>query len=477
MRPSRWADTACMTLLAGAAYLLLLQKAIHHVDANAMVRALALPDYILGYAHFGYRAITELVYALSGPEQPIHGTLQALSAIGAALAVGASHRAALAGGLGRAQAILAAGGAGTVLSWVHFATVLEIHAVFLLPASCTWWALARFCQVPGFGRITLVGVASALATAIHYSGILLPLLGLLGLWVADVPRRFGVRRTLLAWGLWCVVHIALFWGLHDLVFAFSGMVSDQATAGFLRDRFATFDGSPGGIATVVYYEVLRPFAPWSVAFLLAWIRPALRRAVVALLIGWLGFVAVDIVTLCGAFEVGAYALPMALPTVALCAVAWRHSWMLLAVATSLLCSIGSHFQQDPLRIPAPGFGQGLHAWHQRNPGALFLLGGYPELDSVLVYAPPTPHHAIFEAEFVRWLQPATSDATVRAELTERADKAAAAGGCLVFSALARSMFELLPRNRTLFEELGRSFLLEPVEQGEFRGIAIRPRPR
>lgn len=72
-------DTFWLTLLAALAYFLLQQRAIHHVDANAMVRALALPRYISGYAHFGYRAVLGFLYALSDHDAPIHGTLLALS--------------------------------------------------------------------------------------------------------------------------------------------------------------------------------------------------------------------------------------------------------------------------------------------------------------------------------------------------------------------------------------------------------------
>lgn len=469
---SWWLDTLWLTLALGCVYTCLHQDAVHHIDTNAMVRSLALP--CSAYAHFGHRWVLHGVHALSDGSAPIYGNLLALSVLAAALAAGVSHRACLACGLDRTRAILATLGAGLTLAWVHFATVVEIHAVFLLPVSLMWWFLARFARNPSFTGATLVGLASGIAMTVHYSGVVLPLLVFLGFCAMPSMRRVGLRNAAALWSWAAAVHAAAFCLLYCMDRSFFGTVDSHLTMSFLQQMLGQEPTLSGALA-ITWWEWLHPFAPWSLGFLVAWRLPGLRLAVIATLLGWLGFLGADMLILHGWYERGAYALPMVVPAACLCAASWQRRWMVVGIAVALALSISNYRGQDPARIPSPDFGQALDSWHRESPGSEFLLGSYAELDSVLVHGSPIPHYAVYEWPFVRWCSIVVADATVRGQLLARVERAHENGGCLVFSKDALAFFQSLPRNERLLSDLEPRYTLESLDHGAFRGLAVRRR--
>ena len=473
-----WPDTLLVTCVVGLAYACLRQDAVHHLDMHGVVRSVAAPPGEgARYAHFGYQWLALLLHWLLGPDAPLYRPLQWCSVIGAALAVGAGHRASLAIGLDRVRALLAAAGAGATLTALHFATVAEIHAVFWLPVNLMFWALAAFVRTPRAGAAALVGVLSAVAAAVHSSGHVLPGLLLLALLAARAPSMHGWRRVAAWWGLMLLAHAGGSAVLLACDRIFVGFADDTVSQGFLAETLARWQGF-GALPGLYWREWLRPFAPFSVIVLLALLRRELRAPAAACLVGLVGYLAIDLVLLIGLVEHGAYALPLALPAAALAAALSTGRFgalsAVMVLLTALGCALPRVISQDPARVPRPEFAQGLAAWRAAHPGSTFVLGGYAEIDSMLVHGAPTWHHTILEPEFAVWLEPARDAGFVRERLLARVRRAAANGGSFVLSTEAATLFTALPRNLGILAAPNGEFVVERVSEGAFGGLALHP---
>ncbi|MCA8967051.1 MAG: DMT family transporter, partial [Planctomycetes bacterium] len=208
--------------------------------------------------------------------------------------------------------------------------------------------------------------------------------------------------------------------------------------------------------------------------LAALLHPSTRAPASACLIAVLGYLAIDLVLLIGLVEHGAYALPLALPLAALTALRFGRAGAAAAAAVAIGIAVPHVLRQDPARVPRPEFARALGAWRVEHPGSTFVLGGYAEIDSMLVYGAPIWHHTILEPEFVVWLEPQRSAAFVRERLVARIRKAAANGGALVFSTEATALFTALPRNLEILSDPRGEFVVETVAAGAFGGIALHP---
>lgn len=468
-----WRDTLGITLLAAAAYALLRQDAVHHLDMHGVVRSVAAPaGEGARYGHFGYQWLAWCLHAVLGPDAPLYRPLQWCSVVAAALAVGAGHRACLASGLGRGTAAAAALGAAATSAAVFFATIAEIHAVFWLPVNLAWWSLAACLQAPSLGRAVRTGALTGLAAAVHSSGQLLPVLGLSAAMAVVCTVRRGWREygvAMLAMLLGHAVGFAVLRGVDRALFAFA---DEAAAQGFLRETLARWQGF-GALPGLAWREIVLPYLPYVVLVPLAGRHRASRPLAVALAIGFAGYLAVDLLLLIGLVERGAYALPLALPAAAL--VAWRlgagKAWLAAAGAVVVTASVAPGWH-DPARVAKPEFARDLASWATAQPGATFVLGGYAEIDSLLVHGAPRWHHTILEPEFVVWLQPGTPDRQVRAALTERVRRAASQGGALVLSREAAALFGMLPRNLAILSAADDELEVANVDAGAFGGLAI-----
>lgn len=468
-----WRDTLGIALLAAVAYALLRQDAVHHLDMHGVVRSVAAPaGEGARYGHFGYQWLAWCLHALLGPDAPLYRPLQWCSVVAAALAVGAGHRACLASGLGRGPAAAAALGAGATGVAVFFATIAEIHAVFWLPVNLAWWSLAGCLRAPSLARGARTGALLGLAAAVHSSGHLLPLLGLLAaLAVVYSQRRDWRSRAAAMLAVW-LGHALVFGLLRGVDRALFAFADEAAAQGFLRETLARWQGF-AALPGLLWREIVLPYLPFVVLVPVVALHRAARPLAVALAIGFAGYLAIDLSLLIGLVERGAYALPLAVPAAAL--VAWRlgagKAW-LAALAAALVTAFAMPRWHDPARVPEPEFARGLASWATAQPGATFVLGGYAEIDSLLVHGAPRWHHTILEPEFVVWLQPGTPDRQVRAALTERVRRAAASGGALVLSREAAALFGSLPRNLAILVAPDDELEVQDVAAGAFGGLAI-----
>ncbi len=469
-----WPDTVLLTVLAGLAYACLRQDAVHHLDMHGVVRSVVAPaGEGVRYAHFGYQWLALALHSLLGPDAPLFRPLQWCSVVAAALAVGAGHRACVAIGLERWRAVCAAAGAGATFTAMFFATIAEIHAVFWLPVNLMFWALAAFVRAPRAARAVLVGGLGAGAAAVHSSGHVLPGLMLLALLAARLPAARGWAAVAKWWAVMLGAHLAasllLLWGDRLCV----GFASDAASQGFLNETLARWQGF-GALPGIVWREWLRPFAPYSVLVLVALLRRESRAPALACLVAMLGYLAIDLALLIGLVENGAYALPLALPMAALSVAVVRRTIAAAAALVAIGIAVPHVLLQDPARVPRPEFARALGGWRAAHPGSTFVLGGYAEIDSMLVYGAPTWHHTILEPEFAVWLQPQRDAAFVRERLVARVRKAAANGGALVFSTEAATLFTSLPRNLEILDSPGGEFVVDAISAGAFGGIALHP---
>ncbi|MCB9884072.1 MAG: hypothetical protein H6838_01195 [Planctomycetes bacterium] len=469
-----WLDTLLLTLFAALAYACLRQDAVHHLDMHGVVRSVvAPPGEGVRYGHFGYQWLVLALHWLLGPDAPLYRPLQWCSVVAAALAVGAGHRACLAIGFDRMRAALVAVGAGGTLTATFFATVAEIHAVFWLPVNVMFWALAKFVRSPRVPGAVLVGALGAAAAAVHSSGHVLPGLMLLAMLAARLPGAAGWGRVAVWWSSMLGTHVAVSLLLLLIDHVCVGFASDAASQGFLAETLARWQGF-GALPGIAWREWLQAYAPFSLMALAALLHPSTRAPASACLIAVLGYLAIDLVLLIGLVEHGAYALPLALPLAALTALRFGRAGAAAAAAVAIGIAVPHVLRQDPARVPRPEFARALGAWRVEHPGSTFVLGGYAEIDSMLVYGAPIWHHTILEPEFVVWLEPQRSAAFVRERLVARIRKAAANGGALVFSTEATALFTALPRNLEILSDPRGEFVVETVAAGAFGGIALHP---
>jgi hypothetical protein len=468
-----WRDTLLLGLAAGLLYAALRQDAVHHLDMHGVVRSLAAaPADAPRYGHFGYQWLALALHHLLGPDAALYRPLQWCSVVGAALAVGAGHRALLAMGLRRGPAAAAAAAAAVTGAALFFATIAEIHAVFWLPTNLAIASAARTLRGGSLWHAVGAGLWSGIATAVHSSGQLLPLLLLLGV-VATTPQRDRWRRLAVATATAWLCHFAMFAGIVAIDARFGGFADPVASRQFLVDTLARWSGF-APLPGIAWRELAYPYLPLPFLVFAAVRHPELRAAALALLVAMLGFVAVDLALLHGLVEHGAYALPLAVPLAGLAVRCLPGRWSWSPVPVALAAALPLVLQQDPARVPQPGFAAGLQQWRRQHPAATILLGGYAEIDSLLGFAPPLWHHTILEPEFAPWFDPRTPDTTVRASLVAWLERAEHAAGPLLFSREALGLFASLPRNSALLAADG-VFVADPVQNGAFQGFVLRRR--
>lgn len=465
---SFWNDTCWLTMVTALVYALLRQDAVHHLDMHGVVRSVvAEPGEGARYAHFGYQWLALLLHSLN-PDAPLYRPLQWCSVLGAALAVGVGHRVCINLGFARGAALVAAAGAAATGTALYFATVAEMHAVFWLPANLGFLQLAHALRGGARRHWWLAGLCFGVAAAVHGSGQLLLPLALLAVWAARA------RWLELVWLV--LAHAVSFALLRAVDAATLRFADDAATMAHYQDTLARFAGI-GSITEVLWREAIVPYFPFWLAPLLGLRSAASRRIAVALLLACSGYLLVQCLLLVGLLERGAYALPLALPLAAFLTHQWGARLALAAAVLAAGSGVLPLLQQDPQRIPTPAFAAGLAEWARAHADDQYLLGGYSEIDSMLVHGAPRWHCTIMEPEYVIWLDPTRPDAAVRDSLRAAVARAAAHGGGLVLSEQAVVLFAQLPRNRAILEDAMDDLELTEVQCGALRGQRLSLRGR
>jgi hypothetical protein len=319
------------------------QARLHGVDSDYLVQQLQAGDLQQYRRHVLFMPIAGQVFAWLQPFGiSAFVTLQLISAIGTALGVAATQRAAtifiagtpaLRGRVGPTAVAIAVAVAPAL---VYYGTAAELHGCFFAGVGLAWWAFARWWLAPSFARALLIGAAAGLATSLHACGIVLPG-GFMLAAMALGRRNLGMQLQLMGGALLLapVVMLAAALGAGCEAAAPMGESVQWLQLWGLRIVVPNWPA-------VIAQEWLWPFAPWSLLSLLGLAAARSRPWALASLGVVCVHLPIALVLLARdppVVELGAYLLPVALP-VALAAAALLPRWgFMLATATAFACSI------------------------------------------------------------------------------------------------------------------------------------------
>ena len=469
-------------LLAALCYAALRTELSHEYDLYWMLPRLRDGDLVyprhplaLPFAH----ALTEM---LDG-----HGTLlerlRLANGLCAAVAVGVVCLAARRLGADRARALLAAAAFGLLPAAVRFATVAELHGLFLPFAAAALWCVVGLVRRPGLAAAAVTGVACGVSAAVHATGHLLvgvALAWLVSTWWGRIPAKLLVSAAAVL-----LMSAALVTGAVPLFV--SGM--DGAPLNDQLDFVAEHPWAVDGLAALLFGEYLWPLLPLSLVWPLAALRLGGRA-------GWAAAV-----TLAGSFvvylvgcaklfcwpthgyllhEFGAYLMPLGMVVAAVAATAMRPRSLAACALVAALAS-GFDYGQNVGYAPDRAFGAAAHRYLEGHDVRLLAgdraefeglyerLYEVPALDALRDRVIPLASF-VYEArrlkaelkpdELALWFHPGISSPRPTV-ITERArEQLRALGGAF------RECDEVW---------LPRIFALEAVEVGALRGVLLRPR--
>lgn len=429
----RWVDTVVLAGLVLALVVGLRQNAIHGLDAQHLI-GMVRDHGDLNYSHPLYLPLMHGWHALLAPLgfTPFE-SLRLASGVGVVVSAIALHRASLALGLPRAPALVATALACSVPAVVFFATVVELHGVFLAPAGVAFWLWASASTATDprtrTRRFAALGVATAVASGVHTSGHFL-------LWLLPaMTAGFSGRRP--PWR-----SFALTLGVHALVSMLLTLLLRTPGAGggaglgeALADAFAYWaprvPWAPHEVAGLLWREWIFPFLPLSVATCAALALRAQRRFALLLLVGIAPLLGLSWLLLHRElYERGAYLLPFAWPGALLVAGWWRPRLQLTAIGVALALAVGQVVVHDRVEDD-PALRRTMRTAIGAHPALLICLDAR-EVDQAVRDLPtvtPRPIHLLapailggYEAlcaEFDAWVAPHL-DAGASVWLTPRA---------------------------------------------------------
>jgi len=465
--------------VAGAAlvlYLLLAQSTLWGDGAWILLRIRA-GDALGLRTHFLYAPLVALLARAGAPlGLSLHDAAVATSAFGAAAGVLFAQRAAALVTRDRRQALAVALLVAVTPGVLFFATVVELHGLFLGLASLALWRTARVLREPTRRGAALLGAATALATLAHASGHLLPLACLLllaALAPEHGPRRgagLGGRRLglLAAWTL--SVHALATVGVSALLRGLGlGRVTPLQLPRRLASAAAQFDRGLDWVLPALEAEYLLPLFPLSLVALAGVLRPATRRLGLAYLALLAPYLALGYAV---GGEQGAYLLPLAWPA-ALLAVRLLGP-RALATAALVACALGvggvlAH--DEPQRGRAFARGVQELAGDRR---AVLLVASTDDLEACFVHLPGV--ETVYLPHVARYLARAGGDALdeLDARLEAELDRGAFVAVTADFHALLAEpeYLRLAPAAPLVADHLERTFRLEPVEAEGFAGLHL-----
>ena len=331
------------------------------------------------------------------------------SSLGAGLGALFFHRACCAFGMERRAAALTASTAVSCFGVLYYGSMVEIHAVFLLPAGVAWWMFARYLAIPSWNRAWMLGLATGVATATHATGHLL-LLTFALFALARMRDVASLRRMLPHAIAIALPHAFVVWMAKRLVLPDEVLADPNPEAGaasyfaFLRSLGTDWSQFP----RIVWHEWIVPLCPISVLAPLALLRRDLHRDAAAFCAALVVYLVLTTMLLgplavmqkpeylppFACYEFGAYFLPLALPAAML---ALRVVPQRLAMALPIVGIIAALFVMfSSPRAPSDlDYGRDALAVLD-DKKARILIGGYGELDSILQLRPECgsePMHA------------------------------------------------------------------------------------
>lgn len=381
--------SALLGALAAACYLLFRQASTHEHDLYWMLPRLATGDLDFPRHPLSLHLAHAWATLLQGFGS-LHERLQIASGLSTGFAIAVLTHAAF--GLRRERAFAVAVGAtfACLPATAHFATVMELHSLFLPFAAAAFWQAVRIAAAPqraSAGAAVALGLTTAIAAAVHATGHLL--LGFLGLWLIGAWSQAGAKRSrgVRLGALLVAVHVAASLGLER------ALVPAETTAattklGWMEEWYPTLQDWH----RTVLDEWLVPLAPVSLTFLLAWRRH--RPLAAAVLLSLPVYLAVCqamlLVPHAGKVfrEVGAYELPLGFGAVALTALVTGPRARLAVLALALLATVG-HRRFGVKPPPDPAFGQRAAAFWRAH-DVRVLVGDFDQFDGLFEQAYDDP---------------------------------------------------------------------------------------
>lgn len=478
-RVRRRFDALLVFVAVAAVYLAAAQHTIYKLDGWRELRRLAGGD-VRSDMHLLFMPVMKGgVEAGAALGLSMHDAAVATSALLTALGIAFVHGAARVGGASRGGALAVSLAVAFAPGVAFFATVFERHGVFVAGVGLTAFAGACFARRPALW--TAIGFAGAMtvAYALHSTGALL---GASYLPWATMQAARGTTaspassRRVLALGATCgaiAVACAL---LARRIGIWNGLVEDEgANARFFAVLASHYGAQPGLLAPAFWNEIVAPFLPFSLTWLAAFGRPALRGE--ARVVAWSAalYLALSFLLLGDTDERGAYALPLAWPFAWL---TWRALGLRPTCVAIAIAAIFAGWQirdhdRDPLAVVASDLRR---ATGTREP---FLLAAAPTDFELLYLHFPAARPNLdywdafdakgFPAELVR-AQAEVLSGYLREQLV--------AGRTLVLTAAGREeLMQPVDPGRAgalVLGELERAFRFEPMTEGSFVGQRLVP---
>ncbi|MGE3174335.1 MAG: hypothetical protein AB7O97_17025 [Planctomycetota bacterium] len=495
--PPRWwatrgvGDTLCLGLGVLIVCLLCTRDLWHGLDAYDFVGRFE-NGVLVNPRHPLYLPLAALIVRpLVALGVPVFDAAVAASSVGTALGCALAHRAGLAAGLPRREALLATAAAAACFAVLYYGTVVEIHGVFLIAAGAAWWIAVRCARRPGVAAGALLGVVTGVGASIHATGhVLLPAFALFA------AAQLGWRGLLRAWPAalaLLLLHAAVVAGLHLWLLPESVRHAPEPEAGAVSylQHLRSFGTDWSCLPRTLWREWLAPFLPVSILALLAFLSRGQRRFGLAMVGAVVGYTVFTNMLLAPAgivarpqylppfatMEYGAYLLPLVFPAAVLglrLLPPRLRPWLpVLALCWSLPHLFWSS------RVPGDlAYARDALAVMDRLDARLYC-GGYDEFDGIKQLRPQADVHPVYEMHIVLASQPDIPFDHVTAWWHVQHAEVRRRGGEMLITDDALSLMRATRDgllDRLVDEYLPAHFRLEPVEKGRFRAFVVRALP-
>lgn len=497
-----WKDGIALAVAVFAACVLMTRGVWHGLDAYSFLSHLERGVWT-NPRHPLYLPLTGLVVEALRPfgVPVLRGALLA-SSLGAALGALGFHRACAAFGLSRADALRTAAIAVSCFGVLYYGSMVEIHAVFLFPASLAWWAFAKWQRAPSARSALVLGCATGFAAATHATGHWM--LVVFAMAAVDGTRTFRELVRLVPHAIAIALpHAAIAWLVPQIVLPTEVLADTAPEAGaasyfaFLRSLGTDW----GQFPRVLWYEWVMPAMPLSLLAPLALFRKATRSMAIAFLLSLAVYLLLTTFLLAplavmqkpeylppfATYEFGAYFLPLLLPAAVLAQsiVPPRARWALAAIgiAWALVQMLSSPRAPSDVEYGRDA----LAVLDQRN--ARLVVGGYGELDGVLHLQPDLGSEPMHSAPrtvltvYGLWLWLFRFPEYRKLELVfawfdVQVQQVREKGGQLLLTDEALELMRATKDgllDQLVDEHLPAKYELRRVEQGRFRGFEVVPR--
>ncbi|MBK8980008.1 MAG: hypothetical protein IPM29_29260 [Planctomycetes bacterium] len=454
-------DAALLALVALALFVAVRQSHFYLIDGETFYMLVARGQ-LRHYAHVLYLPIAggvARVLGLAGVD--LFDAMTVASALGAALAAFLAHRAAWLLGAPRGAALAVAAACAGAPACVFFATIIEVHGVFLAFGALAWLAVAVCARAPRAPAALALGATTGLAASVHATGHLLPLAA--GLVLLAEVRALRAPRRLATFAICGALGHAAVWAA--IVWLVGGSAGGSAHSSLDELTRRASLGMLAHFPLTVRDEWLLPFAPLSALTLTGLFLPHTRVLAIALHVALLPYLGAALVYLGPVIvENGAYLVPLAFPAAWLGLRVAGVRGVTVAAVCGLAIGLASVRAHDDRPPPGIAAADALALVDDRP--AAFLVGSQNEAEDLLLHAPQLP---VIRADVLVEQCAGLSEAA-SAQLF---DGGVAAVGRAFVSDLALHLLRGLDHH--LLRHIERSYELEPRRSGTFSGYELRRR--